>query len=932
MYPGEFVGWGVYPTEFTGASVVCPKEDLPDSILAELDSIITLPEYLRTMQSDITEDNAENGNPDSDNNDGGWDWESLIYEHSTSPSPPNLYGATANGLYQAYQIVPNIETFTSMKDAADYIVAAGPANIRSAADQVYLLNFASLPEVTNPSYYTDGARAMWQYRLDNYGGTATSFAEGLRDYRGTTGWPNGIIPWDLAPYVESLMVMESLFPGNNYGTDAAEIVEVIYQDSFNGSPGYFEPHGHNKGWDATWSNNDYWFYSAGVAGIIRAFETSGMYLSEIPALEAVMLECQYDSGAFSYQYGAETSIDDADWQCTAYATMCLYENLDKTPDNLAALYSAGVWMESTMNPGGGFVYSDGTHLPEIGGECAAALSYVLKTTAGIYPTFDGASPVMCGVTKTATIAYDVQDNTPGLFGYEIAVEITGPVTVGIDDFTDLYGMDYFQVLDLGDGVFSVTGTLFGAQPGILTDVDLFSVETVTGGDGIVMLTIPGCNLRDPENTPFMAIFGMAGFDVDCTAPDPVTDIVAMPGHNKIGVSWTHDGTDVDHYEVFSGLWHDGAYASIYPEYDDVANAIPTRPADYAAVLDNDEEWADLGDFAALTTTQTWDPAARGVYYYEVFAVDAAGNASPAAAANDRATNYWLGDVNGDGVVDAIGDITPLGACFGTADPDGLYNAYCDVGRTDDWSRLGIPLTDSTIDFEDLMVFSMNFSVVSATKDRAPLSKIVDLAWVTLDDGRQALRLLDGTGVKGLRVRAAVPVISVNAGDLISEQIQPTFMKNVGELLDVSVAVMGSNEGLRGTGDLLVLELADGVDASDLSISVRGTDNSKLDYRMDMLSGTSAPRVFSLSANYPNPFNPSTKITFALPEGHNVRLAVYDLEGRLVRTLISEPREAGTHTTIWNGRDEDNQFVSSGTYFFRVEAGPYSQSRKMTLLK
>jgi flagellar hook capping protein FlgD len=289
-------------------------------------------------------------------------------------------------------------------------------------------------------------------------------------------------------------------------------------------------------------------------------------------------------------------------------------------------------------------------------------------------------------------------------------------------------------------------------------------------------------------------------------------------------------------------------------------------------------------------------------------------------------------VNGDGVVDAIGDITPLGACFGTADPDGLYNAYCDVGRTDDWSRLGIPLTDSTIDFEDLMVFSMNFSVVSATKDRAPLSKIVDLAWVTLDDGRQALRLLDGTGVKGLRVRAAVPVISVNAGDLISEQIQPTFMKNVGELLDVSVAVMGSNEGLRGTGDLLVLELADGVDASDLSISVRGTDNSKLDYRMDMLSGTSAPRVFSLSANYPNPFNPSTKITFALPEGHNVRLAVYDLEGRLVRTLISEPREAGTHTTIWNGRDEDNQFVSSGTYFFRVEAGPYSQSRKMTLLK
>ncbi len=47
-------------------------------------------------------------------------------------------------------------------------------------------------------------------------------------------------------------------------------------------------------------------------------------------------------------------------------------------------------------------------------------------------------------------------------------------------------------------------------------------------------------------------------------------------------------------------------------------------------------------------TQSWpDAGSRGVYYYEVFAVDAAGNASPAAAANDRATNYWLGDVYGD---------------------------------------------------------------------------------------------------------------------------------------------------------------------------------------------------------------------------------------------------------------------------------------------
>ncbi len=49
------------------------------------------------------------------------------------------------------------------------------------------------------------------------------------------------------------------------------------------------------------------------------------------------------------------------------------------------------------------------------------------------------------------------------------------------------------------------------------------------------------------------------------------------------MAWTHDGTDVDHYEVFSGLWHDGSGTSAYPEYDDLpVDVIPARPADFAA--------------------------------------------------------------------------------------------------------------------------------------------------------------------------------------------------------------------------------------------------------------------------------------------------------------------------------------------------------------
>ena len=121
--------------------------------------------------------------------------------------------------------------------------------------------------------------AIWDYRVTNYGGTATAFAEYIRDARGNGGWPNGIIPWDLAPYVTSLMRLDAHFPGNGFDVDAAAVVEVIYQDSFNASPGFFEPHDPTtNGVDPTYADNKFWFYPGGVTGIITAFEATGLHL------------------------------------------------------------------------------------------------------------------------------------------------------------------------------------------------------------------------------------------------------------------------------------------------------------------------------------------------------------------------------------------------------------------------------------------------------------------------------------------------------------------------------------------------------------------------------------------------------------------------------------------------------------------------------
>jgi hypothetical protein len=91
--------------------------------------------------------------------------------------------------------------------------------------------------------------------------------------------------------------------------------------------------------------------------------------------------------------------------------------------------------------------------------------------------------------------------------------------------------------------------------------------------------------------------------------------------------------------------------------------------------------------------------------------------------------------------------------------------------------------------------------------------------------------------------------------------------------------------------------------------------------------------FRLNRNYPNPFNPSTTISFTLPEQTAIELAVYDLEGNLVKTLISDIKSSGYHAEKWNGTDNDGKTVGSGMYIYRIETDSgFSQSNKMLLLK
>ena len=93
-----------------------------------------------------------------------------------------------------------------------------------------------------------------------------------------------------------------------------------------------------------------------------------------------------------------------------------------------------------------------------------------------------------------------------------------------------------------------------------------------------------------------------------------------------------------------------------------------------------------------------------------------------------------------------------------------------------------------------------------------------------------------------------------------------------------------------------------------------------------------PEAFALAQNYPNPFNPTTKISFNVPEHSQVRLTVFDTLGKEVRNLVQTGKPPGFYEVQWNGLDGSGSPVSTGVYFCRLQAGEYSETIKMVLLR
>jgi len=547
--------------------------------------------------------------------------------------------------------------------------------------------------------------------------------------------------------------------------------------------------------------------------------------------------------------------------------------------------------------------------------------------------------------------------------FELSAELelcgTPTLSSGAGAFYDGYVGDVQEFfLDHNDGTYTYDTAILGGTCGPTVGGEAFTIPVtyVSGltADTVGTIEITSVTLRDCANVPLPLLPGPGTtIDIDVEEPGAISDLTATQvksgndsnGTTKIDLAWTLPA-DLDLTAVT--LYRKGF--GNYPEYDDLGGTAPTTPADPASALS--DGWTEVAVLAPNATAYTDEPSTRDFWYYVAFASDEC-YVSAVSGQTGGTLNYHLGDVapapNGNNLV-LTGDISALGTAYGTVDGDATYNALADVGPTTDFSVDARPTTDNQIQFEDLIVFAINYNSVGrfAPVTPAALNELALVEPTTMTAGEEIVVPItlasDGT-IQGMSTKITwnddvLEYVGWAPGDLSSRQnrIAPVYSPTPGTF---DVAVMGvTGQGLAGDGTLATMRFRVKQEGSTgfafESVDARDDANQALSLQGSVVqTAPGSPALVSrsvLRSNVPNPFNPLTKVRFALSQAGRVDVKIYDVSGRLVRTLVSEVRTAGEHEVVWNGTDDNGRSVSSGTYLLRMQAPDRSESRRMTLIK
>lgn len=200
-------------------------------------------------------------------------------------------------------------------------------------------------------------------------------------------------------------------------------------------------------------------------------------------------------------------------------------------------------------------------------------------------------------------------------------------------------------------------------------------------------------------------------------------------------------------------------------------------------------------------------------------------------------------------------------------------------------------------------------------------------WLSLDEEGAAVQFTVDYDPSLIKVHGLIP------GHMVSDLVfdyQDTGEKIHGVIYNLDLSVFGP-----AIGELVNLDVEVVGDTPDPARALRLSDFEVVDKDAQALNIQvlgELPTSFTLYQNYPNPFNAYTTVSFDLPSDSYVRITLYNILGQVVTELCDAYLEAGNHQLVWDGSDSKRKYVTSGVYFYRLQADDFDQTRKMLLMK
>ena len=365
----------------------------------------------------------------------------------------------------------------------------------------------------------------------------------------------------------------------------------------------------------------------------------------------------------------------------------------------------------------------------------------------------------------------------------------------------------------------------------------------------------------------------------------------------------------------------------------------------------EDEFALVGQAAAGVTSFVDETALHGVRYtYQVRPYDLDNETAAVVERTAMAVRNIVVDSEGNaiyglfGADDRVGfdDFFILADLLGlTAEDEGFDPAF-------DLSP------NAMIDFDDFFVLADNFG-----RSTAAAGKIVPmLAGLNADarmylDARTAMpvvgedfvldvRVADFAAIKGYGLQVQYEADKLEFVEVLTDQpLGGSELATPQVLADqAGVLTVAAHGDLVSDGEValsLVFRPTTEIENTVIEITDNQTYDSEFGFNRLALPAPvqvqTRPEVFSLANNYPNPFNPATTIKYALPQAADVELTVYNVLGQPVRMLIAEHQNAGRYVVEWDATNDSGHSLSSGMYFYRLEAGgEFLETKKMLLLK